>query len=81
MAEAPQPVTAGGVELLTMTPEGRGSVTEKFVKSVLPGAKISILKREFPPTGILEGENDLMPETSVLATVTFAVAADKLPIP
>ena len=77
----PQPVMAGGVELLTMTPAGKLSVTAKFVRFVLLGAKKSILNREFPPTGILEGENDFSPETSVPLTVTPALAEVRLPTP
>ena len=77
----PQPVIAGGVELLTVTPAGRLSVTAKFVRFVLLGAKKSILNREFPPAGILEGENDFIPDTSVPLTVTPAVAAVRLPTP
>jgi len=81
VAAAPQPVTAGGVELLTVTPAGRGSVTEKFVRFVSLGAKMSILNREFPPTGMLEGKNVFTPETSVPLTATLALAADRLPTP
>jgi hypothetical protein len=67
--------------LLTTTPAGRGSVKAKFVKSVSLGAKMSILRREFPPTGMVEGENDFTPVTSVLATVTFELAAVEFPTP
>ena len=81
VAAAPQPVTAGGVELLTVMPAGRGSVTEKFVRFVLLGAKMSILNLALPPTGILLGENDFTPVTSVPLTVTFALAAVRLPTP
>ena len=77
----PQPVIAGGVELLTVTPVGRLSVTEKLVRFVSLGAKMSIRNLEFPPTVMDEGENDFIPVTSVLVTVTFAVAARKLPTP
>ena len=80
-AEAPQPVTAGGVELLTVTPAGRGSVTAKFVKFVLLGAMISILSLELPPTGMLEGVNVFTPVTSVPLTFTLAVAAVRRPTP
>ena len=80
-AAAPQPVTAAGVELLTVTPLGSGSVTEKFVKSVSLGAKMSILNLEFPPTGMLDGLNVFTPETSVPLTVTLAFAAVRLPTP
>jgi hypothetical protein len=77
----PQSVIAGGVELLTVTPVGRLSVMETFVKLVLVGAKMSILNREFPPASIVEGENDLMPAISVLVTTTFAFAGRRLPTP
>lgn len=72
---------AGGVELLTVTPAGKLSVTAKFVRFVPLGAKKSILNREFPPAGMLEGKNDFTPETSVPLTVTPAVAAVRLPTP
>ena len=78
---APQPVIVGGVELLTVTPEGRLSVIEKFVRFVSLGATISIRSLELPPTGIVEGENDFLTDTSVPLTVTLALAGDKLPIP
>ena len=74
-------MTANGVELLTVTPVGSGSVTEKFVRSVSLGAKMSILSLEFPPTGMLEGENDFIPETSAPLTATLAFAAVRLPTP
>lgn len=77
----PQPVIAGGVELLTVTPAGKLSVIEKFVRLVLLGAKKSILNREFSPTEMLEGKNDFVPERSVPLTVTAAVAAVRLPTP
>ena len=78
----PQPETAGAVELLMITPAGRGSVTEKFVRVVSPGAKISILNRELLPAVIVAGVNDFMPVTSVpLITFTMEVAAVRLPIP
>lgn len=77
----PQPVIAGGVELLTVTPAGKLSVTAKFVRFVALGAKKSILNREFPPAGMLEGKNDFTPETSAPLTVTPAVAAVRLPTP
>lgn len=80
-AAAPQPLTAGGVELLTVTPAGRLSVTEKFVRFVSLGAKISILNRELPPAGIVEGENDFVPATSVPVIVTLALAGSRFPIP
>jgi hypothetical protein len=67
--------------LLTVTPAGKLSVTAKFVRFVLLGAKKSILNREFPPAGILEGKNDFMPEMSVPLTVTPAVAAVRFPTP
>lgn len=78
---APQPFVAGAVELLTVKPAGRLSVIEKFVRSVSPGAKISILNLELPPGAILEGENDFIPITSTPATVTLAVAGRTLPTP
>jgi hypothetical protein len=77
----PQPVIAGGVELLTVTPAGRLSEIETFVRLVLLGAKMSILNLEFPPASIVEGENDLIPATSVLATTTLAFAGRRLPTP
>ena len=77
----PQPVTAGGVELLTVIPAGKLSVIEKFVRFVSLGANISILKRELPPASIVEGENDLMPATSVLVTTILAFPERRLPTP
>ena len=77
----PQPVIVGGRELLTMTPAGRLSVTEKFVRLVSLGAKISILNLELPPTTMEDGENDFIPSTSVPLTVTVALTGDKRPIP
>lgn len=77
----PQPVMAGGVELLTVTPAGRLSVTEKFVRSVSLGAKILILNLEFPSATMEEGENDFVPDTSVPRTVTVAFAGSRLPTP
>lgn len=76
---APQPVIVGGVELLTVTPAGKSSVIEKFVKSVSFGAKISILNLELPPAVIDEGENDFIPVTFVPLTVTLAFAASRFP--
>ena len=78
---APQPVIAGGVELLIVTPAGRLSVIEKLVRFVSLGAKRSILNRELPPNAIEEGENDFIPATSVPLTVTLAFAGRKLPTP
>ena len=78
---APQPVVAGGVELLTETPVGRLSVIEKFVRFVSLGAKMSILNLELPPAGMEEGENDLIADTFVPMTVTLEFAASKLPTP
>jgi hypothetical protein len=77
----PQPVSDGGVELLTVTPAGKLSVTAKFVRSVSLGAKISILNLALPPASIVEGENDLMPATSVLVTTTLAFPGRRLPTP
>ena len=77
----PQPVIAGGVELLIATPAGRLSVTEKFVRFVSFGAKISILNRELPPNAMEEGENDFNPATSVPLIVTVAFAGRELPTP
>ena len=77
----PQPVIAGGVELLIVIPTGKLSLTAKFVRSVSLGAKISILNRALPPMTILEGENDFIPVTSVLVTVTVAFAGRRLPTP
>ena len=81
-AEVPQSEeTTAGVELLIVTPVGRLSVIEKFVRSVSLGAVISILNLELPPAGIFEGENDFIPETSVPLTVTLALTGDRRPIP
>jgi hypothetical protein len=80
-AAAPQPVTVGEVELLTVTPAGRLSVSEKFVRFVSLGAKISILNRELPAMKMEEGENDFIPATSVPLTITLAFAGRKLPTP
>ena len=77
----PQPLVSGGVELLMVKPSGRLSMIEKFVRSVSPGAKISILNLELPPDAILEGENDLIPIISAPATVTVAVIGRALPTP
>src|SRR5512134_390427 len=63
------------------TPGGSGSVTEKLVRSVSPGAKISIRNREFPPAGMEEGEKFFNPVICVPLTVTVAFAAVRLPIP
>ena len=78
---APQPVMAGAVELLTVTPVGRLSVIEKFVKLVSPGAMMSILNRELPPWVIDAGVNDFAPVTSLPRTVTPAVAGRELVAP
>ena len=48
-AEDPQLFCVAGEELLTVTPGGRLSTIEKFVRSVSSGAEILIRKREFPP--------------------------------
>ncbi len=76
---APQPV--GGVELLTVTPAGRLSVSEKFVRLVSLGAKMSILNLELLPAAMVEGENDLTPVTSVPLILTLALAGSRFPIP
>jgi hypothetical protein len=78
--DAPQPVIRGVEELLTVTPAGRSSVMEKFVRSVSPGAKMSIRNLEFVPAGIV-GRNDFIPVTSVPLMVRLAFAATKFPIP
>ncbi len=82
---APQPVNAGagaGGLLLMITPAGSGSVTEKLVRAVSPGAKISILSLELLPAVMEAGVNDFVPVTSVpLITFTLAVAAVRLLIP
>jgi len=78
---APQPLVAGAVELLTVKPVGRLSVTEKLVRFVSPGANISILSLELLPSAILEGENDFIPVTSAPAIVTLAVAGRTLVTP
>lgn len=80
-AAAPQPVIVGAVELLTVTPAGRLSVTEKFVRFVSLGAKISILNLELLPAAIEEGENDFIPASSVPLTITLAFAGRRLPTP
>jgi hypothetical protein len=77
----PQPVSAGGAELLIVIPAGKLSVIEAFVRLVSLGAKISTLSLEFPPASIVEGEKDLIPATSVLVTTTLAFTARKLPTP
>jgi hypothetical protein len=74
-------VTAGEVELLTVTPAGKSSVNEKFVKSVSLGAKKSSLNRELPPGAIVEGENDFVPVISVPRMVTLALAGRRSPTP
>jgi hypothetical protein len=74
-------VIAGEVELLTVTPAGRLSMTEKFVRFVSLGAKKWILNRELPPTVMEEGENDFIPDSSVPLTITLAFAGRKLPTP
>ena len=68
---APQPLIAGAVELLTVTPAGRLSVIEKFVRFVSLGAKKSILNRELLPAVIEAGEKVFTPLTSVPATFTM----------
>jgi hypothetical protein len=78
---APQPVIAGAVELLTVTPTGRLSVSEKFVRFVSLGATTSILNLELLPGVIEAGENDFVPVTSVPRTVTLAFAERKLVTP
>lgn len=78
---APQPVIAGGVELLAVTPTGRLSVTEKFVRSVSLGAKMSILNLELPPATMEAGENDFAANTSMPLIVTLAFAGSRLPTP
>jgi hypothetical protein len=77
----PQSVSAGGVELLTVTPAGKLSVIETFVRFVSLGAKMSILNLGLPPASIVEGENDLMPATSVLVTTTLAFPERIFPTP
>lgn len=69
------------VGLLMITPAGRGSMTEKFVRFVSFGAVRSILNLELPPTGILVGKNDLIPATSVPLTVTLALTGERRPTP
>ena len=77
---APQPDVVGGVELLIVTPAGRLSVIEKFVRFVSLGAKMSILNLELPPAGMEEDENDFVADTSVPMTVTLEFAASRLPV-
>jgi len=73
--KAPQPLIAGGVELLTVTPAGRSSMMEKFVRFVSDGAKMSILSLELPPDAIVVGLKVLVPVAGppVVFTVTVAV--------
>ena len=78
---APQSLVSGGVELLMVKPAGRLSTMEKFVRSVSPGAVISILNLELPPAAILEGENDLIPNISAPVTVKVAVIGRPFPTP
>ena len=60
VADEPQFVDMDGlVELLIVTPGGRVSETEKFVRSVSWGARILRRKRELPPTSIVLGVKDL----------------------
>ncbi len=67
--------------MLTVTPAGKLSVTEKLVRFVSLGAKISIRSLELPPAGMVEGENDFIPDTSVPLIVTLALAGGRFPIP
>ena len=67
--------------LLIVTPVGSGSVIEKFVRLVSLGARTVIRNLELPPTGMLEGENDFVPITSVLTTVKLALTGVRRPIP
>lgn len=78
---APQPEVVGSVELLIVTPAGRLSVTEKLVRSVSPGAVISILNLELPPSAIVEGENDFTANMSLPLIVALAVAERRFPTP
>jgi hypothetical protein len=57
----PQPLIVAGLKLLIVTLAGRGSTMEKFVRSVSPGATISILRSESPLGLIVAGENDFAP--------------------
>ena len=77
----PQPEELGAVELLIVTPAGKVSVTEKFVRFVSSGALTTILNLEFPPGGIVEGWNDFDANKSFPETVMLAVAARKFPTP
>lgn len=77
----PQPRTVGGVELLTVIPEGRLSVIEKFVRLVSPGAVMAILNLELPPAVMEAGEKDLLANISLPRTVTFAFAERRFPTP
>ena len=78
---APQPVVVAGEELLTVTPAGRVSVSEKFVRPVSPGAVTSIRKRELPPAVIVGGLNDFAPVTSEPNTRMSPFAGRGLPTP
>lgn len=66
--------TPAAFTLLIVTPAGRSSVIEKFVRFVSLGAKRSILNLELLPAWIVEEENDLVPTISVpvILTVVFA---------
>lgn len=77
----PQPVTDAGDELLTVTPVGRLSVIEKFVRFVSPGAVISIRNLELPPAVIDEGENDFDASKSLPRMFTLAFAERELVTP
>ena len=60
--EVPQLSCVAGDELLTVTPGGRLSTMEKFVRFVSAGADILILNLEFPSGAMIPGENDLFAE-------------------
>lgn len=80
-AEGPQPEMEDGGELLMIIPVGRLSSSLKFVRSVLLGAKISILSLELSPTEMVEGVNDFIPATVVPLTLTVAVSESKFSTP
>jgi len=78
----PQPAEAtAGVELLIVSPAGRLSVIEKFVRSVSPGAVISILNLELPPAGMEAGANDLAAKISLPRTPMLAFPGRRFPTP
>jgi hypothetical protein len=78
---APQPEVEGAVELLMVTPAGKLSITEKFVRFVSPGALMVIRNLELLPAAMVAGENDFEANKSVPRTVTGAVDCRGFPTP